>query len=163
MNETKTKLEQEKEKTKENKNKDEAVVKEMELHFPDDEAITHILKDEGVDGERIERFLTLTGLKVLARINFKKGTIKILDIEADVEDRKKQFIAEKIVKRIKPALERDFPKMVQAILSEEEEEWQKKILAMIDKGAEVTMERTRGKCVWVIFKKGRSVRRLLIE
>lgn len=164
MSKQETKLEKQKKKeTKKPKTKDEVVVKEMELRFPEEAKILRLLKDEGSDGVRAEKFLQVTGAKVLAKIDFKRGRIDLLDTEIDVTDRKRVMLAEEIIKRIQPALQKQFPKCVEMLLSEQEEGWLKKVIEMIDGGAETVVQRTRGRCVWVTFKKGRSQRSLLIE
>lgn len=96
-------------------------------------------------------------LKALVKIDLKRNTIHLLDTEVDIEDRQKKLLAQNIVKKIIPALQKDFPHIVEEILSEKERDWLLKVEKMVDEGAEVSIEKGPG-CVWLVFKKGRSIR-----
>lgn len=102
-------------------------------------------------------------LKAIVKIDFKRNNIYLLETEVDIEDRQKKLLAERIVSKIAPALQKEFPSIVEHILSGKERDWLVKIEKMVDEGAEVTMAETEGRCVWIEFKKGKSVRSLLIE
>lgn len=151
----------EKEKTKQ---EPKGEVREMSLHYKHlDQWLIDRLKEVGVDSKKIERLLQKGGSKVLVKVDLEANKIVILDDQVGIENRKKQFLAEKIVKRIKPSLKTEFPKIVQTLLSEQDEDWLKTVLELLDNGAKVGMDRTKGRCVWIVFEKGRRNRSLLIE